>query len=115
MDRKKLLNIFYDMKDTDWLKSNVVAITYIVMGSIVYWVNPYNNLLSVVLVCGLSSLISSILYIKGIDRGIDLTREARLDAIEEEQLRIRNLKRFSEKTKKNITRATKREANRKAV
>ena len=82
MEIKKLLSILYDVRNTDWLKTNVIVITYIVMGNIAYWINPYNSLLSVVLVCGLSSLISSLFYIKGIDKGIDLTKRARLDVID---------------------------------
>ena len=112
MDARKLLSNLYNIRNTDWLKSNVVVVTYVVMGCVTYFINPYYSILSVVLVCRMSSLISSIFYIKGIDKGIDLTKRARLDVIEEEKFKAKNLQHYSEKARKNLTKFEQRKKNR---
>ena len=92
----------------DRLNIITISIAYVIMGCIAYWVNPVNNLLSTILVCSLSSLISSIFYLKGIDRGIKLTQEARQTAVEDRLTKIQRAKAAKELTKLNVENYKKR-------
>ena len=71
-------------KKQEWFRKTVLTVSFITMGCIAYWVNPVNNLLSTILVCSLSSLISSMFYMIGINRGLRMTKETR-DAIVQER------------------------------
>ena len=95
-------------KKQEWFRKTVLTVSFITMGCIAYWVNPVNNLLSTILVCSLSSLISSIFYLKGIGRGIKLTQEARQTAVEDRLTKIQRAKAAKELTKLNVENYKKR-------
>ena len=72
----------------DRLNIITISIAYVIMGCIAYWVNPVNNLLSTILVCSLSSLISSMFYMIGINRGLRMTKETREAIVEERRVQM---------------------------
>ena len=76
------------LKKNDWFRKTLLTISFITMGSIAYWVNPVNNLLSTILICSISSLMNSIFYLYGTDKGIQLVRQSHMDEIEQKRLNI---------------------------
>jgi hypothetical protein len=43
----------------------LLTISYITMGTVVYWATPVNSILSVIVLCSLTNFISAVFFIKG--------------------------------------------------